>query len=89
MILAGGRRQALAALSPGKAGGWVGPRAGLDWCGVSPLSGLESRTVQPVAVAIAAQLKYSTNDKSDESKPVIPTLLLLFYYYYYYFIFYV
>jgi hypothetical protein len=35
----GGQRQVPAAVSPGKTpsthctGGWVGPRAGLDWCG--------------------------------------------------------
>jgi hypothetical protein len=33
----GGQRHALAALPPGKIGthcigGWVGPKAGLDWC---------------------------------------------------------
>jgi hypothetical protein len=36
----GGQRHGPAALPPGKAryekiGGWVGPRAGLDWCGKS------------------------------------------------------
>ena len=31
-------------------GGWLGPRAGLDWCGKSlPPPGFDSRTVQPVA----------------------------------------
>jgi hypothetical protein len=31
-------------------GGWVGPRAGLDGCGKSPLPpGFDPRTFQPVA----------------------------------------
>ena len=31
-------------------GGWVGPRAGLDWCGKSrPPPGFDPWTVQPVA----------------------------------------
>ena len=30
-------------------GGWVGPKAGLDGWKISPPSGLEPRTVQPVA----------------------------------------
>ena len=31
-------------------GGWVGPRAGLDWYGKSrPTPGFDPRTVQPVA----------------------------------------
>ena len=53
-----GQRHAPAALPPGKrpgthcAGGWVGPRAGLDGCGKSlppPPTGFHHRTVQPVA----------------------------------------
>ena len=33
-----------------RAGGWVGPRAGLDRCGKSrPIPGFDPRTVQPVA----------------------------------------
>jgi hypothetical protein len=52
----GGQRHAPAALSPGKkpdihcTGGWVGPRADLDWCTKSRLPpGFDLRTVQPVA----------------------------------------
>ena len=31
-------------------GGWVGPRAGLEGCGISrPLTGFDPWTVQPVA----------------------------------------
>ena len=52
----GGRRHAPAALYPRErpgthcTGGWVGPRAVLDWCGKSqPRPGFDPRTVQPVA----------------------------------------
>jgi len=52
----GGQRHAPAALPPGKRpgthciGGWVGSRAGMDWCGKSrPPPGFDPRTVQPVA----------------------------------------
>jgi hypothetical protein len=44
----GGQRHALAALPLGKRrgahclGGWVGPRAGLDWCGKSRPNGIRS-----------------------------------------------
>ena len=40
-VCVGGQRHAPAALPPGKGpgthcvGSWVGPRAGLDWCGKS------------------------------------------------------
>jgi hypothetical protein len=51
----GGQRHALAALPPGKRpgmfciGGWVGPK--LVWMNavISPTSGFDTRTVQPVA----------------------------------------
>ena len=45
-------------------GGWVGPRAGLDWCGkISPLPVFDPGTAQPVASrctdwAIAAECQY-------------------------------
>jgi hypothetical protein len=52
----GVQRHAPAVLSPGKrpgthcAGGWVGPRGGMDECGKSgPPAGFDPRTVQPVA----------------------------------------
>ena len=52
----GGQRYAPAALPPAKrpgthcAGGWVGPRAGLNVCGKSrPPPGFDPRTVQPVS----------------------------------------
>ena len=52
----GGQRHAPVALPPGNRsgthciGGWVGLRAGLDWCGKSrPPPGFDLRTVQPVA----------------------------------------
>ena len=57
-MAAGDQHHAPATLTPppGKrrgthcTGGWVGPRAGLDGCGKSrPSSGLDPRTVQPVA----------------------------------------
>ena len=52
----GGKASRPAALYPRErpgihcTGGWVGPRAGLDWCGKSrPPPGFDPRTVQPVA----------------------------------------
>ena len=54
-----GQRHAPAALPPGKrpgshcVGRWVGPRAGLDECGISrPPPGFDSRTVQPLAQSL-------------------------------------
>jgi hypothetical protein len=51
-----GQRHAPGALPRGKRfcthciGGWVGSRAGLDWCGKSrPPPGFDPRTVHPVA----------------------------------------
>jgi hypothetical protein len=52
-MVVGGQRHTPAALPPGKThciGGWVGFKAGLDWCGKSrPTPGFDPRTVQPVA----------------------------------------
>jgi hypothetical protein len=49
----GGQRHAPAALLPGKtpgAGGWVGPRAGLEQVrNISPPPGFDPPTLQPVA----------------------------------------
>ena len=50
----GGHRHAPAALPPGntgthRIGGWLGPRAGLNWCGKSRPTGIRSRTVELVA----------------------------------------
>ena len=51
----GGQRHAPAALPRERSGthfigGWVGPRAGLERCGISrPPPGFDPRTVQPVA----------------------------------------
>jgi hypothetical protein len=52
----GGQHHAPAALPLGKRpgthciGGWVGPRAGLHWCGKSRFPhGFNPRTIQPVA----------------------------------------
>jgi hypothetical protein len=52
----GGQRHASAALYPQErpgthcTGGWVGSRAGLDRCGISPPPDFDHRTVQPVAI---------------------------------------
>jgi len=42
-------------------GGWVGPRAGLDWCGKPPPMGFEPWTVQPIASCYTSNLVKSTN----------------------------
>ena len=63
-----GHRHAPAALPPGKKPGthckegWVGPRAGLDGCGISrPPLGFDPQAVQPLRVAIPTELSRPTN----------------------------